>query len=184
MAISKERKNELVDQYTEWANKSRAMFLVEYIGLNMKQVDELRSKAREIGGEFHIVKNTLGKVAFESAGLPLPAEFLEGSTAIGFAFEDAPKMAKAISDFARASDFLKIKGGYLNKQAISANEVNALADLPPLPVMRAQLLGTIMAPASKLVRTLAEPARQLAAVMKAYSEKDGAPTEAAAEASA
>jgi large subunit ribosomal protein L10 len=172
LAISKEHKNELVEQYIQWANKSRAMFLVEYTGLNMKQMDELRSKAREIGGEFHIIKNTLGKVAFKSAGLPLPGEFLEGSTAIGFAFEDAPAMAKAISDIARTSDFLKLKGGYLNKQAISSGEVTALADLPPLPVMRAQLLGTIMAPASKLVRTLAEPARQMAAVLKAYSEKE------------
>ena len=83
-------------------------------------------------------------------------------------------MAKVIKDFARTSEFVKIKGGYLEKNLISAAEVMALADLPPLPVLRAQLLGTIMAPASKLVRTLAEPARQLAAVIKAYADKDAA----------
>jgi large subunit ribosomal protein L10 len=174
LAISKVRKNEIVDQYSEWINNSRAIFVAEYVGLTMKDIDELRKKAREAGGEFHIVKNTLGKVAFESLGMEIPANFLDGSTAIGFAFEDAPAMAKAMAEFARTSDFLKIKGGYLNKQVIDAEAAKALAELPPLPVMRAQLLGTILAPASKLVRTLAEPARSLAAVMKAYADKDSA----------
>jgi len=182
LAISKVRKNEIVDQYSEWINNSRAMFVTEYVGLTMKDIDELRKKAREAGGEFHIVKNTLGKVAFESLGMEIPANYLDGSTAIGFAFEDAPAMAKAMAEFARTSDFLKIKGGYLNKQAIDAEAVKALAELPPLPVMRAQLLGTIMAPASKLVRTLAEPARSLAAVMKAYADKDSTPGTAEAAA--
>jgi large subunit ribosomal protein L10 len=176
LAISKERKNEMVDQYIEWVNGSRAMVVTKYIGLNMKDIDELRAKVRESGGEFHIIKNTLGKVAFEQAGVPLPEDFLDGSTAIGFGFEDAPAIAKTISDFARTSDFLTIKGGYLGKRAISADEIKALAELPPLPVMRARLLGTLMAPATRLARTLAEPARQVAAVLKAYADQEsGAP---------
>jgi large subunit ribosomal protein L10 len=99
---------------------------------------------------------------------------LEGSTAVGFAFQDAPALAKTMADFAKSSEFLKIKGGYLGNKPISADDIKALAELPPLPVMRAQLLGTIMAPASKLVRTLAEPARSLAAVIQAYADKDTA----------
>jgi large subunit ribosomal protein L10 len=138
----------------------------------MKQIDDLRAKTREAGGEFHIVKNTLGRVAFESTGMPVQEKFLEGSTAIAFAFKDAPGLAKTLTDFARTSDFLKIKGGYLEKRPISPDQVKALAELPPLPVMRAQLLGVLLAPASKLARTLAEPARQVAAALKAYAEKD------------
>jgi large subunit ribosomal protein L10 len=172
LAISKQQKNELVSQYAEWINRSKALILAEYTGLSMKQIDDLRAKTREAGGEFHIVKNTLGKVAFESTGMPLHEKFLEGSTAIAFAFKDAPGLAKTLTDFARTSDFLKIKGGYLEKQALSPDQVKALADLPPLPVMRAQLLGVLLAPASKLARTLAEPARQVAAALKAYAEKD------------
>jgi large subunit ribosomal protein L10 len=172
LAISKQRKDELVSEYTAWINRSKALILTEYTGLSMKQIDDLRLKAREAGGEFHIVKNTLGKVAFESANMPLPEKFLEGSTAIAFAFNDTPGMAKTLTEFARTSDFLKIKGGYLDKQAISPDQVKALADLPPLPVMRAQLMGVLLAPASKLARTLAEPARQVAAALKAYAEKD------------
>lgn len=172
MAISRKRKEELVNQYINWMDKSQALFLTEYSGLSMKQIDDLRAKVRDVGGEFHIVKNTLGEVAFNSAGLELPEKFLLGSSAVVFAFRDAPETAKVLSDFARTSEFVKIKGGYLNRNPITAEEVKALADLPPLPVMRAQLLGIISAPASKLVRTLAEPARQVASVLKAYADKD------------
>ncbi|MFZ5809266.1 MAG: 50S ribosomal protein L10 [Chloroflexota bacterium] len=172
MAITKARKNEVVEMVKDWAGRSQAMFVVEYTGLNMKQIDDLRQKARQSGGEFHIVKNTLGKLAFETAGLAVKEEFFTGSTAIAFAFQDPPTLAKVINDFARTNTALKVKGGYLEREAISAASVQSLADLPPLPVMRAQLLGTILAPAGKLVRTLAEPARQMAAVLKAYSDKD------------
>lgn len=175
MAITKERKNELVNQYVEWINRSQAFFVTEYTGLNMKQIDDLRAKARQSGGEFHIIKNTLAEVALKNAGMTMPVNLLQGSTAIVFAFQDAPAMAKILSDFTRTSEFVKIKGGFLNKQEIRAEEVRSLADLPPLPVMRAQLLGVINAPASKLVRTLAEPGRQIAGVLKAFSEKDNAP---------
>jgi large subunit ribosomal protein L10 len=178
LAISREKKEQLVDQYVDWIDRSKALVLTEYVGLNMKQVDELRKKVRTVGGEFHIVKNTLGKVAFERAGLQLPSEYLLGSTAIAFAFDDAPALAKALTEFAKESDAVKIKGGYLGTNVIDSDAIKALADLPPLPVMRSQLLGTIMAPANKLARVLAEPARQVAAVLKAYAEKDTEPAAA------
>ena len=180
MAISKKRKEEFVTQYIEWLNHSQAVFVTEYSGLTMKQIDDLRSKIREAGGEFHIVKNTLGKVAFQQAGLSVSDKLLSGSTACAFSFQDTPALAKVITDFARTSEFVKVKGGYLDKREISADQVKALAELPPLPVMRAQLLGTLQAPASKLVRTLAEPARALAAVIKAYAEPE--PVQSAAQA--
>jgi large subunit ribosomal protein L10 len=178
LAISKERKNEVVAQYEAWANRSRAFFLAEYKGLSMKQLDELRTKIRDAGGEFHVVKNTLGTIAFQSAGIRVPEGFFEGSTAVGFAFGDVAALAQTMSEYARTSDFLKIKGGFLDKAPITADQVKALADLPPLPVIRAQLLGTLLAPASQLARIIAEPARQVAAVLKAYAEKDAASTTA------
>lgn len=178
MAITKKRKDELVGLYQGWLNDSKAVILTEYVGLSMVQIDDLRRKVREAGGEFHIIKNTLGKVAFEGAGLAVPENLLEGSTAAAFAFQDAPAMAKVVSEFARTSEFIKVKGGFLDNQVISAEQIKALADLPPLPVMRSQLLGVLMAPASKLVRTLAEPARQVASVLKAYADKDTSPATA------
>jgi large subunit ribosomal protein L10 len=175
LAITKERKNELISHYSDWVKSSKALVLTQYVGLTMKDIDGLRAKVRENGGEFHIIKNTLAKLAFEQAGLTVPQGQFEGSTAIVFAFVDAPATVKTVTDFAKSSEFLKIKGGFLEKQALTPEGVKALADLPPLPVVRAQLLGTLLAPASKLVRTLAEPGRMIAAVIKAHAEPEAAP---------
>lgn len=170
MALTKERKTELVDQYSNWLSQSKAAVVAQYTGMNMKELDALRTKVRDAGGEFHVLKNTLAILSFQKAGLKVPEKTFEGSTAVAFAFQDAPALAKTMTEFARTSEFLKIKAGYLEKQSITADGVKALADLPPLPVMRAQLLGTLMAPASQLVRLLAEPGRQIAAVIKAKYE--------------
>jgi ribosomal protein L10 len=110
LAISKERKNELIQEYIKWAGQSQAMYLTEYRGLSMKQIDDLRSRVRAVGGEFHIVKNTLSKVAFEEAGLEAPDRLLVGSTAVLFAFTSAPDTAKVLTEVARGSEFVKIKG--------------------------------------------------------------------------
>lgn len=177
MAVTKERKKEIVATYMDWLDRSRAVYLAEYFGLTVNDMDALRDKVREVGGEFHIIKNTLGKLAFEEAGYDVPQDFFLGSTAAGFAFEDAPAMAKALSDFAKEVGSLNIKGGYLEQQALSAEKVRALADLPPLPVVQAQLLGTLMAPANQLARILAGPARQVVSVLKAYAETEAAPAE-------
>ena len=86
-------------------------------------------------------------------------------------------MSVLIKDLSSESDFVNIKFGYLENEMISAEEIKALAQLPPLPVLRAQLMGTILAPATKLVRTLSEPARQLAAVLAAYADQGSAQTD-------
>jgi large subunit ribosomal protein L10 len=177
LAITKERKNELITQYSEWVKNSKALVLTQYVGLTMKDIDLLRVKVRENGGEFHIIKNTLAKRAFEQAGYPIQQGQLEGSTAVVFAFADAPATVKAVTDYAKTSEFLKIKGGFLEKQALTPEDVKALAELPPLPVVRGQLLGTLLAPASKLVRTLAEPGRMIAAVIKAHAGPVAGPAE-------
>ena len=171
MAKSKQQKETILATYGEWLGKSKAVVLVEYTGVTMKELDAIRAKVRDAGGEFHIVKNTLAKVALEKAGMTVPAGYLEKSTAIGLAYSDAPTVTKALADATKGMEAIKVKGGYLGARAINAAEIKALATLPPLPVMRSQLLGVLLAPAGKLVRTLAEPGRQVAAALKAYSEK-------------
>lgn len=180
MALTKKRKEEVVDQYEKWLKESQSVVLTEYTGLNVAAMNELRGKIREVGGEFHVIKNTLAKRAFASAGLDAPDEYFLGSTALGIAFEDPTDVVKAISDYSKETEFVIIKGGFMGDQHMTADEVKALADLPPMPVVRGQLLGVLMAPASKLTRLLAEPGRQVAQVLKAYAESDAAA--AAAEA--
>ena len=171
MAVSKERKEETLATYAEWLKKSQAVILVEYTGAKMKDLDGIRAKIRETGGEFHVLKNTLARRAFADSGMSLPGDFLVKSTAVSFAFTDPASTAKALTDASKGKEFVKVKGGFMSGQVLSAAQVKSLSDLPPLPVVRAQLLGVLQAPAGKLVRTIAEPARGLAAVIKAFSEK-------------
>lgn len=174
MALSKEKKQAILAEYEGWLQKSEAVFLTEYSGLTVPDFDELRKRIREMGGEFHVVKNTLGKLAFQKAGLDVPAENLEGSTALGLAFADAPGVAKVLADFAKEKEAVKVKGGFLGKQYLSQKDVLRLATLPPLPVMRAQFLALLSTPATQLVRVLSEPGRRIAQVLKAYADKTAA----------
>jgi len=174
LAITKERKDEVLSQYTDWMKRSQAVILVEYTGVKMKDLDNIRAKIRDAGGEFHVVKNTLARRAFADSGLTVPSDYLVKSTAVSFAFTDPASTAKALTDATKGLEFIKVKGGFMSGQTLSAAQVKALADMPPLPVMRAQLLGVLQAPAGKLARTIAEPARGLAAVFRAFSEKANA----------
>jgi len=172
LAFTKEEKTKMIERYEDWVARSQAIFMLEFSKASIKDVEPVRKKAREAGGEMHVVKNTLFGLVLDKLGMD-GKDYLEKSTLIGFAFNDAPGMAKVVTEAAK-TDFFTIKGGFLGNRVINNNEIKALADLPPLPVVRAQLLGLLNAPASKLVRTINEPARGLAAVIKAYSEKDQA----------
>lgn len=173
MAFSKEHKTKLIAQYTEWVKQSQGMVALSYNKMSMKEIDTLRSKVRDAGGELHVIKNTLMKLALEEMGVS-KTDVFEGVSLVGFAFHDAPALAKVINDSTAKSEVFAVKGGYLGNEMLNTSQVKALADLPPLPVMRATLLGTILAPATKLVRTIAEPARGLAAVIKAYADTGAA----------
>jgi large subunit ribosomal protein L10 len=171
LAVSKARKEESLATYAQWLKASQAVILVEYTGAKMKDLDGIRAKVREAGGEFHILKNTLARRAFADSGMTLPTDFLVKSTAVSFAFTDPASTAKALTEATKGKEYIKVKGGFMSGQALNAAQVKSLAEMPPLPVMRAQLLGVLQAPAGKLVRTIAEPARGLAAVIKAFTEK-------------
>ncbi len=170
MAISREKKEQLVASYREMLSRSSGVIFTSYSGLSVREMESLRRQVREAGGEFHVVKNRLVKLAFESVGLPLPDGVLVGTTALGFAEEDIPSVTKAIVELAKESGRLEVKGGIIDGKPYDAQEVVRLAELPPLPVLRAQLLGLLQTPATRLAGSLVAPARQLASVFRAYSE--------------
>ncbi len=172
MAITKERKEELVKTYSELIQKSEGLILIEYRGLNMKGMGPLRTKVREASGELRVVKNKLARLALSQAGTTVPDDLFVQTTAIGFAFTDVPGVAKALTTFAKDSEFVKVKGGVLGRKVLNSKEVEALAELPPLPVVRAQLLGLLKTPASRLTGVVAGGVRQVVNVVKAYSEKE------------
>ena len=174
MAISKQQKEELVEQYKKWVAESDGLVLTHYHGLSVKDISDLRREIRETGGEFHIIKNTLAKLAFEESGREWKEDVFIGPTALGISYQNPSGLAKVIKDFSKEFGTIEIKSGYLAERLVTVEEIIALAELPSMEEIRAKLLRTIGAPASKLARVLAEPGRQLAAVLKSYSEKEPA----------
>lgn len=173
MAISKEKKQELVAQYQELASNSQGMILTSFSGLSVKETESLRKEVREAGGTFHVVKNTLAKLAFEQAGLELPEGALEGTTAIGFAQEGVAELAKVIVDVVRETELLKVKGGLIDGLVYDARQILRIASLPSLEVVQAQLLGLLQAPATRVAGALNGSVRQIVSVVSAYAKTAG-----------
>ena len=174
MAISKEKKKELVSHYTEILERNSALVLASSSGLSVKEMQELREKIREIGGEFHVVKNTLVKLAFEGAKLPHPENSFDGPTAIGATSEDVPGLAKAMAEVTKSSETFSLKGAVIEGSVLEAPQIMRMAELPALPVLRAQMLGLFTTPASQVAGVINGSLRQVVNVIKAYSESEAA----------
>jgi len=172
LAFTKQEKKELVAKYEAWLRDSKAAFVLTYHNMSMKDIDIFRAEARDIGGEFHVVKNTLMNLALKNVGLE-DVNLFDQSSMLALAFDDAPAMAKLV-DKACQGDIFAVKGGYMDGAALEARSVEMLAKLPSMEQVRAQLLALIQTPATQLVRTLAEPARRMAAVIQAHVDKNPA----------
>ena len=167
MAITKKHKGELVEEYGDWLKRSQAVILADYRGVLTKDVYRLRMKVRDAKGEFHVTKNTLVARALREAGLPVPEALLQGPTAMGFCFENPPTVAKVMLDFASESNLMKVKGAVLGNRVLDLAGVKALSELPPRPVVMAQVLGTIQAPAGKVAGVLNSAVAQIVRVVQA-----------------
>lgn len=154
MAISKEKKISMLAEYAELIGKSEALLITQYGGLKMPELDKTRRQIRGLQAEFHVTKNTLLSRALKDAGYDVPPEWLRGPTAMCFCFKDPAAAAKALSELTKEFEKLQVVGGVLNGKAITKSEVEALASLPPLDTLRAQIIGAISAPAANLVGVL------------------------------
>jgi large subunit ribosomal protein L10 len=180
LAISKERKDELLAQYLELINNSRAIFITEYTGMSVKEMENLRAKVREANGSFAVTKNTLFHLALSESGFDVSENLLEGQVATGFAQGEIPTLAKALVDFAEGKDqHLAIRGGLMGTESLTAEQVQALAKLPSLDQLRAQILGLINAPARDIAAIVASGVRQVVNVVDAYAKSEAAEPEAA-----
>ncbi len=179
MAITRKKKEALVAQYIEEMQQTNALFLTNYQGLTVNEMTSLRHKLREADGDYTIVKNTLAKIALEKVGLSGIDSLFEGPVGIGFCHGDPPPVAKVLVDFAKETKVLEIKGGLMDNAVLDESAVKNLADLPPMDVLRAQLLGVISAPATQLASVVASGVRQVINVVNAYAESGEGETAAA-----
>lgn len=171
MAISKEKKEQILADYVDRMSQSQALILTDYRGLTVSDLSELRTKLRDENGVYQIVKNTLFKLALDQAGIAFPSEQIEGPLAVGYCLEEVPPVAKAMTEFAKANAILKIRGAILGTTFLDAAGVQDLADLPPREVLLAQLLGAVQGPMSSLASTITAPLRELVQVLQARAEQ-------------
>jgi large subunit ribosomal protein L10 len=171
--MHKEDKERLVSELTERLKSSQTLIVADYRGLTNAEIDALRGKLLEEGARFSVVKNTLTRRAAEAAGADALLALLEGPTAIAFLESggDPAAVAKALADTAKTTRVLAIKGGLLEGRPMSAEEVDALAKLPPAEVVRSQVLGAITAPLTTFVALLNAPLQDLVGLIDARIEQ-------------
>jgi large subunit ribosomal protein L10 len=188
--VKKDEKERVVAELTERLRAADTLIVADYRGLTMPQIDTLRGRLLEHGARLSVVKNTLTRRAAEAAGAEALLALLEGPTAIAFLESDGDPVAvaKALADAARETRILAIRGGLLEGRPMEADEVESLATLPPLEILRGQVLGAVIAPLNALIGLVTAPLQDLYGLIDARIEQlggaDDAPEAPAAEAAA
>lgn len=152
--MDREQKAAVIEKISTELKQSSAVFAVDYRGISVSQVAELRTELRAADASFNVVKNTLTERAADSAGVTEIKELLSGPTALTFVRGDAALAAKAIARFKRENEILEFKGGMMDGAVVSVDEIMAISKLPARDVLYGQLVGMIAAPISGLVRSM------------------------------
>ena len=171
--MQKEDKERVVAELTEKLRTADTLIVADYRGLTMPQIDALRGKLIENGARLSVVKNTLTRRAAEAAGSDALLALLEGPSAIAFieADGDAVAVAKALADSARETKVLEIRGGVMQGRAVSGPEIVEFSKLPPLDILRGQVLGAIVAPLSAIAALVNAPLQNLYGLLDARIEQ-------------
>ena len=170
--MNKDQKAAVVDEIAEQIGAAEAIFAVDYRGISVSQVADLRARLRDADARFRVVKNSLSERAADKAGVEELKPMLVGPTALTLVHGDAAVAAKALSDVARRLNLLDFKGGLLNGALLTADEVRSIARLPARDVLQAQLVGTIAAPLTGLARGLNALIGGLAIQLQAIADMD------------
>lgn len=171
--ITREKKENDVSDLAVKFRKAKAAFLVDFKGLNVESVTELRKKLRPAQSEMKVVRNTLAIRAIssdEKMHTALKSDFV-GNNAVVFAYDDVSESAKILKDFTKTFEFVKLKAGYMDGNRLDESKIGYLSTLPSKDVLRAKLLGTMAAPASQFVRLLNEVPSQFVRVLAAKRDK-------------
>jgi len=166
--MDRSQKADLVAELKNVFTETSVVVITRNLGLSVAQSTDLRLKMRDAGAQFKVAKNRLAKIALEGTQYGSISDLLTGPTALATSI-DPVAAAKVAVDFAKTNDRLEIVGGAMGKTLLDVAGVKALAALPSLDELRAQLIGIIQAPATKIARTVSEPGAQLARVFGAYA---------------
>lgn len=170
-------KTDMVEELRVKFQRVKGMILVDFRGLNVRKMTELRAQLREAGIEYLVVKNTLAKRAAQGTEVEKAADLFAGPTAVAYSYQDELAPAKVLTSFIKKQGPkerpIQIKGGVLDGAAVRPDEVAAVANLPAKPVLLSHLLSQLQAPAANLVGVLQGVLRDFLYVLKALEEKKG-----------
>jgi len=169
--ITKEQKKQIVKSLTEKAKGAKSIVFVDYKGIQVKDVTELKKQLREAGVEYVVSRKTLIDIALKDAGIDTSVRGLEGQVAISFSNEDEVVAAKIIDKFAKTNQNLKMLGGVLGTQVMDEKEVKALAKIPSKEELLGKLVGSLKSPISGFVNVLGGNLRGLVQVLNAIKEQ-------------
>jgi len=169
--VLKSEKEELIKELNEKFAKTKTGIVAEFSKLNVETVTKLRKKLREGKVEYKVLKNTLAKRAAKGTPMEVISGDFTGPVAVVLSYDDVIAPAKILSTFIKDMETIKVRSGVVEGRKVDAAGIKALASLPGLPELRAQILGMLTQPAGKLVRTIAAPGSQLARVIQAYADK-------------
>ena len=164
-------KEQVVRELGEVFSESAMVVVVQYRGLNVAQMTDLRNRMREAGASIRVAKNRLARIALEGKPCAGIEEFLSGPTAIAYADEPVG-VSKALCEFANAHQKLILVGAAMGEQILDAGRIEALSKLPSLNELRGKIIGTLTAPAAKIARTVAEPGASVARVLAARGREE------------
>ncbi len=165
MPLTREQKAELLDTYREGVASAPNAFLIDSLGMSVPEITELREKVRESGGRYVVVKNRIALRAIEGAALDCLRDKFVGPTAIAYG-DDPVTMAKVLTEFSETVPSFEFKGGVLEGELISAEQVGELATMPSREELMAKLLYLMQSPVTRFVRTLAALPRDFVLVLE------------------
>jgi large subunit ribosomal protein L10 len=169
--VLKSEKEQQIKELNEKFTRAKAVIVAEFNKVNVDTVTRLRKKLRDGGIDYKVLKNTLAKRAAKGTSVEVVSEDFTGPVAIAVAYGDVVAPAKIFTEFIKDLETIKIRSAVVQGRKIDVEGVKALAKMPGLPELRAQLLGMMTQPAGMLVRTLAAPGSQLARVLQANADK-------------
>lgn len=171
--VGKIFRDSLIDNIKDGVENNKGIFLLSYSAVSSSEMDGLRKNLKKIGAQLYVSKNRIAQIALKEIDLEQLAEKIERQTAFAWSNEDAVEVSKALVNFTKKRENVEVKGGFLDGSFLDCNDVRRLADLPSKEVLRAQLLGTIIAPLTRLASVLNGKSRDLLSILKQLSEKKG-----------
>jgi large subunit ribosomal protein L10 len=171
MAVTKQKKDEVLKELIEKFQKAQSVAFGQYSGMTVAELTTMRNEMRKVGVEFKVAKRTLIKLAAKELGVELPDEVMEGTVGVALSYDDAVSGPKTLKSTSKKVEVVKLLGGMMDGQVISVSQMQELADLPSREAMLAKFLGMLRSPLQSFHGALSSPLSSMVRAMQAYGDQ-------------